>query len=139
MLYRNQLRVLHIAHLCRAMCKTDDRTVRPFVGLETMQEIYVLVSHRFNCFAKVVLNMIIKLKFKFINYSNINIIKIHITNTNNKNGKHMTILVIQLNEPWQRVSAVVLGQDRLGGKRHSFKEGMTKGKFEFNVHAALTF
>ena len=46
----NQVWDLHIAHLCPAMCKTDDRTIWPFVGLETMREIAVLVSHRFNCF-----------------------------------------------------------------------------------------
>ena len=51
----------------------------------------------------------------------------------------MTILMIQLNEPWKRVSAEVLGQDRLGGKKPLMKEGMAKRKFEFNVHAALTF
>ena len=41
----------------------------------------------------------------------------------------MTILVIQLNEPWKRVSAEVLGQDRLGGKRHLIKKGMAKRKY----------
>ena len=44
-----------------------------------------------------------------------------------KSGKHMTILVIQLNEPWKRVSAEVLGQNKLGGNMHLFKEGMKKG------------
>ena len=42
MVYRNQLRVVHIAHVCREMCKTCDRTVRPFVGLEKMREIALL-------------------------------------------------------------------------------------------------
>ena len=65
--------------------------------------------------------MIIKYQLKFINYSNVTIIIAHI-NTSHKLGKHMIILVIQLNEPWKRVSAEVLGQDRLGGKRHLIKK-----------------
>ena len=39
----------------------------------------------------------------------------------------------------QRATVEVLGQDRLGGKRHLLKEGMTKRKLESNVHTALTF
>ena len=37
------------------------------------------------------------------------------------------------------VSAEVLEQGRLGGKRHLLKEGMTKWKLESYVHTALTF
>ena len=81
-------------------------------------EITVVVSHRFDYFGKVELSMIIKLKFIFINYRNVNI---RIAHTNHKTWKHMTILMIQLNEPWKRVSAEVLGQDGLGGKRHLVK------------------
>ena len=51
----------------------------------------------------------------------------------------MTILVIQLNEPWKRISAEVLGQNELGGKMHLFKEGLTKRNPESNVHSTLTF
>ena len=60
-----------------------------------------------------------------MNYSNVTIRIAHI-NTSHKLGKHMTILVIQLNEPWKRVSVEVLGKDRLGGKRHLIKKGMAK-------------
>ena len=82
--------------------------------------------------------MIIKLQFRFINYSDVTIIIAHI-NTNNKTGKHMTILVIKLNESGKRVSTEVLGQDRLGGKGYLIKEGLAKRKLELNVHTAFTF
>ena len=39
----------------------------------------------------------------------------------------MTMFVIQLTEPWKRVSAEVLGQNRLGGKRQLIKEEWEKG------------
>ena len=55
------------------MFKTDDMTVQHFAGLEMMGEIAVVVSHRFNCFVKIVLSMIIKLKFKLIHYNNLTI------------------------------------------------------------------
>ena len=51
----------------------------------------------------------------------------------------MTILVKELNEPWKRVYAEVLGQDMLGEKSHVIKKGMTKRNLEFNVHTALAF
>ena len=96
-----QIRVLYIAHFCHAICKTDNRTVRHFDGLETMREIAVVVSHRFHCFDKIVLGMIINFKFKLIHYSNVTIIIAH-KNINHKTGKNITILVIQLNEPWTK-------------------------------------
>ena len=64
---------MHIAHSCGAMCKTDNRTVQHFVGLEAMGEIAVVASHRFNCFGKIVLSMNIKSKFELIKYGNITI------------------------------------------------------------------
>ena len=73
-----------------------------------------------------------------INYSNVTIIIAHI-NTSHKLGKHMTILVIQLIEPCKRVSAEVLRQDRLGGKRHLIKKGMAKQKYSINIPTSLTF
>ena len=72
--------------------------------------------------------MIIKYQFELINYGNVTIIIAHI-NTSHKLGKHVTILVIQLNEQWTRVSAEVLGQDRLGGKMHFIKKEMAKQKY----------
>ena len=51
----------------------------------------------------------------------------------------MAILVIQLNEPWKQVSAEVLGQDRLGGKRQLIKKGMAKQKYSIIIPTSLTF
>ena len=59
--------------------------------------------------------------------------------TSHKLGKHMSILVIQLNEPWKPVSEEVLGQDRIGGKRHLIKKWMTKRKYSTNIPTSLTF
>ena len=66
--------------------------------------------------------MIIKLKFKLINCSNLTIGISHI-NTKSKTEKYLTIIVLQLNETWKRVSAEVLGQDGLGRMRHLIKKG----------------
>ena len=99
------------------MCKTVNSTVRPFVGLEMIREIAIVVSHGFNGFGKIVISVIIQFKFKLISYSTLTIITAH-KNINIKTVKHMTILVMQLDEPWIRVPAELLGQDRLGGQRH---------------------
>ena len=82
--------------------------------------------------------MIIKIKLQLIHYNNVTII-IAGMNINHKTRKHMTILVIQLNKPWKRVSKEIFRQDMLGGKRHLLQEGMTKRKLESNVHTDLKF
>ena len=81
------------------MCKTVHTLVQHLVSLETMQDTPVLVSHRFNCFIKIVFfNMIIKLKLKSINYNSITPIKSKL-DTKNLNWKNMAIPVIKLIEP----------------------------------------